>query len=71
MRKNSEIILLDAVVRSVIGSSAFEVELENGHCLTAFLKRPDRDRSKEVAIGHTVTLEMSPYDMSKGCIVLK
>lgn len=71
MSKNSETILLDAVVRHVLGSSAFEAELENGHCLTAFLRSSDRERVKEVATGRSVTLEMSPYDMSKGCIVLK
>ena len=64
-----ETILLDARLISVIDNNAFGAELRNGHRFVAFFRRsniggfaPD--------IGAWVTVEMSPYDMSKGRLVI-
>ncbi|MBN1268897.1 MAG: translation initiation factor IF-1 [Kiritimatiellae bacterium] len=65
-----EIILLDAKVLDVIGNAAFRAELANGHCLVAFLKGADRVGADRIAPGDTVKVQLSPFDMSKGCIRL-
>lgn len=64
-----ETILLDARLISVIDNNAFGAELRNGHRFVAFFRRRN---TGEIAldIGARVTVEMSPYDMSKGRLVI-
>ena len=64
-----EEILLDAVLVDELGSSTFRAELRNGHDFVAFCKGMDRDKGRDQGAGHTVKVRMSPYDMSKGCIL--
>ena len=64
-----ETILLDACLKSVIDNNAFGAELRNGHRFVAFLRRGDAGRTAP-EIGEQVMIEMSPYDMSKGRLVL-
>ena len=67
--EKKETILLDARLKSVIDNNAFDAELRNGHRFTAFLGRHDLGRELP-EVGAQVTVEMSPYDMSKGRLVL-
>jgi translation initiation factor IF-1 len=67
--EKKETILLDACLKSVIDNNAFDAELRNGHRFVAFLRRGDRDGFMP-QVGEQVTVEMSPYDMSKGRLVL-
>lgn len=64
-----ETILLDACLKSVIDNNAFGAELRNGHRFVAFFGRGDTGRTAP-EIGEQVMIEMSPYDMSKGRLVL-
>jgi len=64
-----ETILLDARLKSVIDNNAFGAELRNGHEFVAFFSpgRPPRVRPK---INDQVMVEMWPFDMSKGRLIL-
>lgn len=64
-----ETILLEACVVNVIDKHAFDAELSNGHRLVAFLRRNDFEK-KHPQVGATVTVELSPFDMSKGRLVI-
>jgi translation initiation factor IF-1 len=64
-----ETILLDACLISVIDNNAFGAELRNGHRFVAFLGRSDAGQIS-LKSGEQVMIEMSPYDMSKGRLVL-
>ena len=64
-----ETILLDARLISVLNESAFNAELPNRHRFTAFMGRRNKVRG-ELQPGAIVKVEMSPYDMSKGRLVL-
>ncbi len=64
-----ETILLDARLISVIDNNAFGAELRNGHRFVAFLKGVDAGEPVP-EIDALVTVEMSPYDMSKGRLVI-
>ena len=64
-----ETILLDARLVSVIDNNAFGAELRNGHRLVAFFGRGDACRAVP-EIGEEMKVEMSPYDMSKGRLVI-
>ncbi len=45
------------------------VELPNGHRIIAFVSGRMRLQFIRLAAGDQVTVEMSPFDLSKGCIV--
>ncbi|MDF7807047.1 translation initiation factor IF-1 [Pontiellaceae bacterium B12219] len=64
-----ETILLDACLLDVIDKHAFDAELSNGHRFVAFLGRNDFG-CKHPLTGEMVTVEMSPYDMSTGRLVI-
>lgn len=67
--EKKERILLDAQLKSVIDQHAFDAELRNGHRIVAFFVRQDMGAVK-LAVGDRIQVEMSPYDMSKGQIVV-
>jgi translation initiation factor IF-1 len=64
-----EEILLDAVLVDELGSSTFRAELSNGHDFVAFCTGLNHDKGRNLGTGRTVKVRMSPYDMSKGCIL--
>ncbi len=47
----------------------FKVELENGHVVLAHISGKLRMNFIKILPGDKVTLEMSPYDLSKGRII--
>lgn len=66
-----EHIRLDAHLQSVIGTASFRAKLANGHEIVAYADRADRTAMDGAyGPGDRVTVEMSPFDMSKGRILL-
>jgi translation initiation factor IF-1 len=67
--KERETILLDALLEAVIDSHAFRAVLGNGHRFAAYIAVRDREKNlpKE---GDRVKVEMSPYNMSAGRIII-
>ncbi len=64
-----EPITLEAIVREALPNAMFTVELENGHKVLAHVGGKMRMHFIRILPGDTVTLEMSPYDLTKGRIV--
>ena len=69
MSNDKEIIKLDGVVRETLPSTTFKVELENGHEILAHISGRMRVNYIRLLPGDKVTVEMSPYDLTKGRIV--
>ncbi len=63
-----ELIEVDGVVNEVLPNTLFRVTLENGHIVTAYASGKMRKFRIRILAGDRVTLEMSPYDLSKGRI---
>jgi translation initiation factor IF-1 len=63
-----EMIELTGMVDEVLPNTVFRVTLENGHSITAYACGKMRQRRIRILAGDRVTVEMSPYDMSKGRI---
>ncbi len=63
-----EIVEFEGVVNEVLPNTLFRVRLENGHEVTAYASGKIRKHRIRVLAGDKVTLEMSPYDMTKGRI---
>ena len=59
----------DPVQEDYICHAMFKVELENGHIVLAHISGKLRMNFIKILPGDKVTLEMSPYDLSKGRII--
>ncbi len=64
-------IKLDAKVLEALPNAVFRVELENGHEIMAHVSGKMRMHFIRILPGDTVTVEMSPYDLNRGRIVLR
>ena len=64
-------IRVDAVVKDALPNAMFRVELENGHQVLAHVSGKMRMHFIKILPGDKVTIEMSPYDLSKGRIVYR
>ncbi|HQR02742.1 MAG: translation initiation factor IF-1 [Proteobacteria bacterium] len=63
-----EIIEMQGVVNLVLPDTRFRVTLENGVEVTAYVSGKMRKHRIRILAGDTVTVEMSPYDLSKARI---
>jgi translation initiation factor IF-1 len=66
-----EAIRLQAKVTDALPNAMFRVELENGHKILAHVSGKMRMHFIRILPGDTVTVEMSPYDLNRGRIVLR
>ena len=66
-----EAIKIEGVVREALPNATFLVELENGHRLLAHVSGKIRMNFIRILPGDKVTVEVSPYDLSKGRIVYR
>ena len=62
-------IEVDGVVQEALPNAMFRVELENGHKVLAHISGKLRMNYIRILPGDKVTLELSPYDLTKGRIV--
>ncbi len=64
-------IRLVATVIDALPNAMFRVELENGHRVLAHVSGKMRMHFIRILPGDSVTVEMSPYDLNRGRIVLR
>ena len=58
-------------VTDLLPNAMFRVKLENGHTVTAHTAGKLRKNRIRVLQGDTVTVEMTPYDLTKGRIIFR
>jgi translation initiation factor IF-1 len=66
-----EHIEMNGVVREVLPDSRFRVTLDNGHEIVAYSAGKMRKHHIRILAGDKVSLELSPYDLSKGRITFR
>lgn len=66
-----EVITVDGVVKELLPNTMFRVQLENGHMVLAHISGKMRLHFIRILPGDTVTMEMSPYDLTKGRITFR
>ncbi len=66
-----EPIRVEAVVKEALPNAMFRVGLENGHVVLAHVSGKMRMHFIRILPGDKVTIEMSPYDLSKGRIIYR
>ena len=64
-------IRLQAKVVEALPNAMFRVELDNGHRIMAHVSGKMRMHYIRILPGDTVTVELSPYDLNRGRIVLR
>lgn len=64
-------IKVDGIIKEALPSAFFKVELENGHEVLAHVSGKMRMHYIKILPCDKVSLELSPYDLSKGRIVYR
>jgi translation initiation factor IF-1 len=63
-----EMIEMEGTVQEVLPNTQFRVQLTNGHNVLAYAGGKMRQRHIRIIAGDRVTMEMSPYDVTRGRI---
>ncbi len=72
MKQKENVIRVDGTVKETLPNAMFRVELdEGGHVVLAHVSGKMRMHYIRILPGDKVTLELSPYDLSRGRIVLR
>ena len=66
-----EAIQMKGVVKETLPNTIFRVELENGHAIIAHISGKMRKHYIRILTGDNVTVEMTPYDLTKGRIIFR
>lgn len=62
---------VEGKVVEVLSERLFRVQLANGHRLLGFIPGKNRNIALRVAVGDKVNVQLSPYDLSEGRIILE
>jgi len=66
-----DVIRAEGVVKELLPNTMFRVELENGHRILAHISGKMRMHFIRILQGDRVTVEMTPYDLTRGRIVYR
>jgi translation initiation factor IF-1 len=66
-----EALQLDGVVIETLPNTTFRVKLDNGHVVTAHISGKMRKNYIRILTGDRVTVELTPYDLTKGRITYR
>ncbi|MDD4002828.1 MAG: translation initiation factor IF-1 [Clostridia bacterium] len=64
-----DVIEAEGVIMEALPNANFKVKLSNGHVIHAYISGKLRMHYIKILPGDTVTIEMSPYDLTKGRII--
>jgi translation initiation factor IF-1 len=64
-------ITMDGVITDTLPNAMFRVKLDNGHDILAVISGKMRMHYIKILVGDKVTIEMSPYDLTKGRITYR
>lgn len=64
-------IEMQGTILETLPNTTFRVELENGHVVMAHISGKMRKNYIKILTGDKVTVQMTPYDLTKGRIVFR
>ncbi len=64
-------IQVDGTIEKTLPNATFKVRLENGHEVLAHVSGKMRMHFIKILPGDTVTVELSPYDLTRGRIIYR
>ncbi|MBI4433838.1 translation initiation factor IF-1 [Candidatus Uhrbacteria bacterium] len=68
---SKDFVTVDGVVRELLPSTTFRIELENGHEVLGYLAGRMRMHRIRILPGDRVRVELTPYDLRRGRIVYR
>lgn len=71
MASSKEVIEFTGTILETLPNAMFKVRLENGHEILAHIAGKMRMHYIKIVPGDTVTVEMTPYDLTKGRITYR
>lgn len=71
MSKKDDVIRVDGIVKETLPNAMFRVEIEGGHIVLGHVSGKMRMNFIRILPGDKVALELSPYDLTRGRIVLR
>ena len=71
MAKKQEAIKVDGTIKETLPNATFIVILENGHEVLAYISGKMRMHFIKILPGDKVSIELSPYDLTRGRIVYR
>ncbi len=66
-----ELLEMMGVVEDVLPDGRYRVQLENGHKMVAYTAGKMKKHHIRILLGDKVSLELSPYDLTKGRITFR
>ena len=66
-----ESIEMEGTIIETLPNTTFKVELENGHIVTAHISGKMRKHYIRILTGDKVTVQLTPYDLTKGRITYR
>ncbi len=66
-----DVFEVEGIVEEVLPSTTFKVKLTNGHVITAHVSGKIRMHTIRILPGDKVTVEISPYDITRGRITYR
>ncbi len=66
-----EHIEMEGTIIETLPNTLFRVELENGHVVTAHISGKMRKNYIRILTGDKVTVQLTPYDLTKGRIIFR
>src|ERR1700744_4278620 len=70
-KSKDDVVRLDGVVKETLPNAMFRVEIEGGHVVLGHVSGKMRMNYIKILPGDRVALELSPYDLGRGRIVLR
>ena len=70
-KTKSDVITMDGIVEKALPNAMFQVKLDGGHTILAHISGKMRMHYVKILAGDKVSVELSPYDLTKGRIVVR
>ena len=70
-KQKEDVFKVDGIVRETLPNAMFRVEIEGGHVVLGHVSGKMRMNYIKILPGDRVALELSPYDLGRGRIVLR
>lgn len=71
MKKKEELILIEGIIQEALPNAKFKVLLPSGTIIEGYISGKMRVNYIRLVLGDKVTMELSPYDVTKGRIILR
>ena len=68
LMSKEDVIEVEGIVEEAMPNATFKVKLDNGYVVLAYISGKLRQNYIKILPGDKVTMELSPYDLSKGRI---